>query len=77
MVAAQVLESHPISLSSLSISAVPFIDKFLKEGPRAVGEVCSVVKVLGDKYTKRQQTETETKFPLSHQSTFRKDGRIG
>lgn len=46
MVAAQVLESHPISLSSLPVSAVPFIEKFLKEGLRGAGEVCSVVKIL-------------------------------
>lgn len=46
MVAVQVLESHPISLSFLPISAVPFIDEFLKEEPKGAGKICSVVKVL-------------------------------
>lgn len=75
MAAEQVLESHPISFSSLPISAAPYIEMFLKEGLKDVRDICSEVSHLDiNKHTQRQK-EIETKFPVSYWSINRE--RIG
>jgi len=73
--AEQVLESHPISFSSLPISAAPYIEMFLKEGLKDARDICSEVSHLDiNKHTQRQK-EIETKFPVSYWSINRE--RIG
>lgn len=75
MAAEQVLESHPISFSSLPISAAPYIEMFLKEGLKDARDICSEVSHLDiNKHTQRQK-EIETKFPVSYWSINRE--RIG
>lgn len=78
MAAEQVLESHPISFSSLPISAAPYIEMFLKEGLKDARdrERCKEVSHLDiNKHTQRQKKEIETKFPVSYWSINRE--RIG